>query len=632
MAEPLLVVVSHRDRQAPAQLRYALARNTDHGAVTRIELGPLTRAEAVRLVGGQPGSQHPFDLYETSRGNPLYLLTLDRGAQRDTGRTGGDTADRLESLILGETMSLSEQELAVASTAAVLGDPFSSEVLAAVVTSVAPAAVDGALGTLIDRDLIRPGSYGGELEFRHPLVRRAIYNRAAPAWRVGVHRRALALLTTRGAAAAELSHHIEHGGSSWSPELDEVLSRAGQESMSTSPLTAAHWYRIALRMLPAAPEFAARRFELGYLLARALGLGGRYEASRDLLHQILHAETAGDSVNRSAAVVLCAHAEQRLGRYPEAIALLRTEVARLGSRSSPERIGLALELGLTTLLANDYPAARAEISWACEAARESGDLLGEATALAFSAFGEICVGHTAVARAASEAASHLVDGLPDSALAGEREALCMLGWAEMLLERFADAERHLARGRAIIARTGQSHGLPHVLLGQSLVRMFTGRLTKALDYAEQAEDAAHLVGSDHLLGIVLAIRAPLQIWVSPLGQVDAALTDVRRATALFTGSAVNSWWARTALLMRGLAELLGGDPRACVELVLRARRAGPEAARRTAGAGVRGDPGRRADQTRRPAPGRPLHGAGSARSPTGSICRDRARTRPAPGG
>jgi DNA-binding CsgD family transcriptional regulator len=574
MPEPLLVVVAHRDRQAPAHLRYALARNMDHGAVTRIELGPLSRAESAKLIGGRLGSRRVADLYQESQGNPLYLLTLDRSEASARGHGGsggidGDRSSRLESLILGETMALSPDELAVASTAAVLGDPFSTEILTAVVDGLDPHDVERALTALIGRDLIRPGSYGAVLAFRHPLVRRAVYNRAAPAWRVGVHRRALALLTTLGASAAERGHHIEHCAGSCSPEHVAVLCQAGEESMSTSPLTAAHWFQVALRLLPNSAEFAHRRFEIGYLLARALGLGGRFAASRDLLHEILHTDSAGDAVNRSAAVVLCAHAEQRLGRYPEAIALLRTEVARLGTQTSPERVGLCLELGLTALLANDYAAARADISWARTAAHDARDVLGEATALAFSAFGEICVGHTAVARRAADAASMLVDGLPDSALAGEREALCMLGWAEMLLERFADAERHLARGRAIIRRTGQSHGLPHVLLGQCLVYMFTGQMTEALEYAEQAEDAAHLVGSDHLLGIVLAIKAPIQIWVSPLGEGGAALAAARQASALFTGSAVNSWWARNALMLRGHAELANGDPRACVELVFR---------------------------------------------------------------
>ncbi|WP_432838222.1 helix-turn-helix transcriptional regulator [Dactylosporangium sp. CA-092794] len=568
--EPLLVVVAHRDRQAPPHLRYALARNMDHGAVTRIELGPLTRAESAELIGGRPRGRRLANLYAESQGNPLYLLTLDRSeVPRRAGETGGDRSSRLESLILGETLTLSPDELAVASTAAVLGDPFSVQTLTSVVDGLDPSRLEHALADLIARDLIRPGPYGSQLAFRHPLVRRAVYDRAAPAWRVGVHRRALALLTAQGGPAAARGHHIEHCVDTWSPEHVAVLCQAGEESMSTSPLTAAHWFQVALRLVPATAEFAHQRFEIGFRLARALGLGGQFAASRDLLHEILHTGAAVDAVERSEAVVLCAHAEQRLGRYPEAIALLRAEVARLGEQTSPQRVGLCLELGLTTLLANDYAAARADISWAHAAAQAAGDVLGQATALAFSAFGEICLGRTAVARAAADEARALVDGLPDSALAGEREALCMLGWAEMLLERFADAERHLARGRAIIRRTGQSHGLPHVLLGQSLVHMFTGRMTEALEHAEEAEDAAHLVGSEHLLGIVLAIKAPIQIWVSPLGQGDAALSGARKAAALFTGSAVNSWWARNALMIRGHAELANGDARACVELILR---------------------------------------------------------------
>jgi predicted ATPase len=50
IAGPVLIVVAHRERQAPAQLRYALARDTDHGTVTRIELGPLSLADSTRLL------------------------------------------------------------------------------------------------------------------------------------------------------------------------------------------------------------------------------------------------------------------------------------------------------------------------------------------------------------------------------------------------------------------------------------------------------------------------------------------------------------------------------------------------------------------------------------------------------
>jgi DNA-binding CsgD family transcriptional regulator len=568
---PLLVVVAHRDRQAPARLRYALARDSDHGTVTRIELGPLGRDAAAQLLRRLPGGGRVDEVYRESQGNPLYLLSL---GQRTVSAAGGDgdVSSRLQALILGEIETLSADELAVAVTAAVVGDPFSADVLAEV-AQLEEHEVRSALLGLADRDLVRAVPGGPRLMFRHPLVRRVVYDLSDPARRTAVHRRALERLSALGAPAVELARHIERSAAPWSPEHAELLLRAGHESMGTSPLTAAHWYRVAGELTPPDAAHDRERFEAGYLRARALCLGGGFAESRDLLHRLLGDARTGGAVNRSAAVVLCAHAEQRLGRYPEAIALLRLEIARLDAAGAPEdsaeRVGLCLELGLTGLLANDYPAARPEITWALAAARRAGDVLGEATALAFSAFGEACVGHAPVAREAAAAAAALVDGLPDSALVDEREALSMLGWAELLLERFGAAERHLARGRAIIRRTGQSHGLPHVLLGQCLVSMSTGRMAEALERAEQAEDAAHLVGSDHLLGIALAVKAPILVWTSPLGSGGAAVDAARRASALFGAGPGDSWWERTALLLRGYAELANGDPKTCVDLLFK---------------------------------------------------------------
>jgi DNA-binding NarL/FixJ family response regulator/tetratricopeptide (TPR) repeat protein len=571
---PLLVVVSHRGRQAPARLRYALARDSDHGSVVRIELGPLSRTEAAALIRRRAGSRTLEELYQESQGNPLYLLTLDRRVAEASrpdigpGWRGGDISSRLESLILGEIAALSPQEMTVASAAAVIGDPFSVDLLAEV-AELTGSAVSASLHKLVDLDMIRSGSNGPALAFRHPLVRSVIYNRTSPVWRMGAHRRSLSRLSALGAPAAARARHIEHGVTEWTAEYGGVLEQAGHESMSTSPLSAAHWFSVELGLMPETADFAARRFETSYLLARAMCLGGRFSESRALLHKILHDAPAQAAIDRSAAVVLCAHADQRLGRYAEATALLRQEITRLGDQgASAQRVSLCLELALTAVLANDYATTRPDIAWALDTAHSTGDTLSEATALAFGAFGEICTGQAELARKTASEAARLVDGLPDTALVDEREALSMLGWAEILLERFVDAERHLARSRAIIRRTGQSHGLPHVQLGQCLVSMFTGRMSEALERAADAEDAAHLVGSDHLLGIVLAIKAPILVWVSPRGEGGSALVAARRATALFAGDA-NSWWGRTALLLRGHAELTNGDPQACVSLLLR---------------------------------------------------------------
>ncbi|HTJ72570.1 MAG TPA: AAA family ATPase [Actinospica sp.] len=559
---PLLLVIASRDRQTPPRLRYALARIADHDSGGRIELGPLAHSEAASLIGVRPRSPRIDELYAESGGNPLYLMTLDRND------------NCLQSLVLGEITALSPGERTVASIAAVLGDPLSPTLLAEVAAGGSDD-VEAALATLIERDLIRPVAGGPTFAFRHPLVRRAVYDSTPPTWRIAVHRRALTLLTRDAAAAVELAGHIEQCVDTYSAEHFAVLLQAGQDTMRSAPLTAAHWFQAALRLLPQTAEFAASRRTTESRLARALCLGGRFEASRELLHDILHSDDAGVAVDRGQTVVLLAHVERLLGRYPEALALLRTEVARLTpAPPSPERVRLCSELGLTAALANDYPSARADLCWARDVARGSEDLLGEATALAFQSFGEICTGETAAARAAADRAGVIVDALPDGVLSDGRETLCMLGWAELLLERFADAERHLARARTVIGRTGHRDGLPHVLVGQALVDLSTGHRRSALERAEQAEDAARLVGGGHLLGIALAVRATILLDWSRSGQDDSALKAARRATELFGGSALGSWWGRHALMVRGWAESSAGDARACVEYAIRA--SGPD--------------------------------------------------------
>ncbi|MCZ0978824.1 hypothetical protein O1L60_05055 [Streptomyces diastatochromogenes] len=85
-----------------------------------------------------------------------------------------------------------------------------------------------------------------------------------------------------------------------------------------------------LALLPDAPEHHAARRELTLRRARALGSAGRVAESRDLLHHLIEAGEGGpgEAEWRTPAVLLCAFMERHLGRYPEADALLRRELAR----------------------------------------------------------------------------------------------------------------------------------------------------------------------------------------------------------------------------------------------------------------------------------------------------------------
>ncbi|MFE7044628.1 LuxR family transcriptional regulator, partial [Streptomyces atratus] len=115
--------------------------------------------------------------------------------------------------------------------------------------------------------------------------------------------------------------------------------------------------------------------------------------------------------------------ERQLGRYAEADALLRRELDRRPGPSPSQRIAVVIE-------------------WCC---RALGDGLGEIGALTLAAMSEAYEGDTAEARDVACTAARLTDALTDSDLAGVCEPLVRLGWAEVMLDAYADAERHTER-------------------------------------------------------------------------------------------------------------------------------------------------------------------------------------------
>ena len=66
-----------------------------------------------------------------------------------------------------------------------------------------------ALDELLKVDLLRTTDVPRRFRFRHPLVRRAVYEAAAPGWRLGAHERCAEALAARGAPATARAHHVE---------------------------------------------------------------------------------------------------------------------------------------------------------------------------------------------------------------------------------------------------------------------------------------------------------------------------------------------------------------------------------------------------------------------------------------
>ena len=73
--------------------------------------------------------------------------------------------------------------------AAVTGDPFEADVAIAAAGVEEDAAMD-AFDALLDAGLVRPTDVPRRFRFRHPLVRRAVYESTPGGWLLGAHARA----------------------------------------------------------------------------------------------------------------------------------------------------------------------------------------------------------------------------------------------------------------------------------------------------------------------------------------------------------------------------------------------------------------------------------------------------------
>ena len=133
--------------------------------------------------------------------------------------------------------------------AAVAGDPFEPE-LAASAAAIAEDLAINAVDELLQLDLIRPADVPRRFRFRHPLVRRTVYEAAPGGWRLGAHERCAEALTARGAAAAARAHHIERSAREGDLAAVAVLREAGEQTARLAPASAARWYAGALRLLP----------------------------------------------------------------------------------------------------------------------------------------------------------------------------------------------------------------------------------------------------------------------------------------------------------------------------------------------------------------------------------------------
>ena len=545
----------------------------------RLTLEQLSEAQAAELLGDLD-PQAAAAIYRHGGGNPFYLEQLARAGGDGTSTTtlGGNGTGvdatgvpaAVAASLAEELASLSADERVLLEAAAVAGEPFEPDLAAAI--AELPAA-DGlvALDALLELDLLRPTAVPRRFVFRHPLVRRAVYESARGGWKLAAHARAATTLAARGAAAAERAHHVEQSAERGDEQAVAVLLEAGAAAAPRAPAAAARWFEAALRLLADADR--ERQVDVRVALASALRSLGELERCRATLLEAVELLPVDAVARRVELTTLCASVEHWLGRHGEAHRRLVRAWDELPDRSTAAAAALQIELAVDGLYELDFEQTAEMGRGALATARGVGDPALVAAAASAVCLGETAAGRIDIARERREEARTEVDRLADEELAPWLEALYYLGWAETYLELYDDAVAHFERGIAIARSSGDGRLLVLMMLAKNFPFEMQGRLAEATELCETALEAVRLSASPHELYRALFELAWTRYYAGDLDGAIAACEESARVDPRLAGGTIPNagggpgWalgvaWFELGEVERGrsiLLELVGED-------------------------------------------------------------------------
>jgi ATP/maltotriose-dependent transcriptional regulator MalT len=504
----LVLHLLRRPPRAPHLLAFALrpqdpaARVLDAArsapAFAHLAPGPLPDAAAHALVAAIPDAALRERVVHEAGGNPLFLEELRRVAR--------DPAEALPPTLMAavglEIAALPDDSRALIEGAAVAGDPFDPD-LAAAAAHAEPAGANltAALDRLVAADLVRPTGHGRTFAFRHPLVRRAVYDAAPPGWRLEAHERTAGALAARGAGPAVRAHHVARYARQGDLEAVDLLAAAAAAVRDSAPATAARRYATALALLP--DEDTERRAALLGPMALAQGAAGRLEEARDTLDAVLRLLPGEPTTYRIRLIGAAANLEAMMGRGSD----VRRRVLAALEVTPPERsAGLQLTLALTAYTTVDLEAMRAAAALALEHAGDDEPTI-RAAAEATGGLATVLLGEPEAGRAAMGRAVALLAAVDDTVLASRIDDAWLVAVGCLLVEDPAAGLPVATRAIDVARATSQDRVIPMLAGIRAMLHEHHLRLDEALQDAETATDAARLFGDPGQLHQAVMNRA-----------------------------------------------------------------------------------------------------------------------------
>lgn len=317
-----------------------------HERSITVRVGPLSRGDLEQLVATVTiAPTHAAvlagRLHDSTGGNALFAVETLRELWH-RGRAP-DPDDLPIPATLRETIASRVARLRPATARAleaiaVLDAPASAEVIAAT-AALAPAECLGALEDLLRAQLARTSDDGQRYLAEHPLVRRATYGAMAPARRSELHLRAATVL---GNAPLARLRHLDLGGTAAADLVHEAELAGGASLAAGRPADAAVCFERAHELLPSLPAGPGHRARVTERLAEALHASGRWRDAIALCRTEVArtADPLARSRLRRRAALALGDVE---GRFAEALEMLDAaehDLAGMGGPDAERELGL----------------------------------------------------------------------------------------------------------------------------------------------------------------------------------------------------------------------------------------------------------------------------------------------------
>ena len=446
----VMLVGTYRPGSAE-QLQRLVAELRRQRKVKVVSPPPLTRHEVGRqlaaLLDREPDPNLITRVADRSGGNPLFVEALSRSPEQLPAELTG--------LLLGFQAGLSPQSVSVLRVAAVIGPCVNHEILAGIV-GLPEVALHVSLRELVDRGLVLATDTG--YDFRHALIRQAVYEDLLPAERTSWHARIADLIeTSPGVLPAE--------------NRDAELARHAAAAGDRPRALAASWRAAATTGCADVPRLREleRVAALWDAVPQARELTGADKL--DVLGVIVEACADGGEVQRGikaagAALALAARASAG-GTGASRVAHLYHRRAQLRSQTG-DGPGEDLENALRLLPAEPVTQERGEVI---------------ARLAMFAVFG----GDAAAAAEYARDAVRIAEQLGATALAARAHAY--LGLA--IAGQPDTAVGHFDKARATATACGDRKVLLDVVTWESALLLATGRYEAVIDAVQQGMRIAH---------------------------------------------------------------------------------------------------------------------------------------------